>query len=84
MYAIPQSSIAATALPWTLRTDAHKQDGGHGAQRATLMGSMGGDGEDLPRHDVEEADEDLRAVLPDVDRFWIRWSAMADELKGVG
>lgn len=49
VHAIPQSSIAATALPWTLRTDAHKQDGGHGAQRATLMGSMGGDGEDLPR-----------------------------------
>lgn len=34
------------------------------------------------REDVEAADQALRAVLPDVDRFWIRWSAFVDELKG--
>ncbi len=32
--------------------------------------------------EVDEADSALRAVLPEIDRFWIRWSAAVDELKG--
>jgi len=32
--------------------------------------------------EVREVDEALRGVLPDVDRFWVRWSAFAEEVLG--
>ena len=38
-------------------------------------------GETLSFKDAEKIDESLRAVLSDVDRFWVRWSAFVDELK---
>jgi hypothetical protein len=31
---------------------------------------------------VREVDEALRAVLSDIDRFWVRWSAFAEEYLG--
>lgn len=33
--------------------------------------------------EVEEVDELLRASLGDVDRFWVRWSAFAEQVRGV-
>jgi hypothetical protein len=35
-----------------------------------------------PLDEIEAVDESLRAVLCDVDRFWVRWSAFVDEFKG--
>jgi hypothetical protein len=32
--------------------------------------------------EVRQVDESLRAVLSDIDRFWVRWSAFAEELIG--
>ena len=32
--------------------------------------------------EVREIDQGLRAVLPDVDRFWVRWSAFAEKYIG--
>jgi hypothetical protein len=32
--------------------------------------------------EVRAVDESLRAVLPDIDRFWVRWSAFAEERLG--
>lgn len=34
--------------------------------------------------EVDAVDRDLRATLPDVDRFWIRWSDAVADLKGAG
>lgn len=39
-----------------------------------------GKGASPSREEVEAVDRALRAVLPDVDRFWIRWSGVVDEL----
>ena len=36
----------------------------------------------LDRTEVEAVDVELRQVLGDMDRFWIRWSAVTDELRG--
>ena len=36
-----------------------------------------------PLHEVMEVHEDLRAVLPDVDRFWVRWNAFVERRGGV-
>jgi hypothetical protein len=33
--------------------------------------------------EVEEVDELLRASLGDVDRFWVRWSAFAEQVRGI-
>lgn len=32
--------------------------------------------------DIEAVDAELRRVLSDVDRFWVRWSAFVDEVRG--
>jgi AAA15 family ATPase/GTPase len=32
--------------------------------------------------EVNEIDVKLRQVLPDIDRFWVRWSAFVDDLRG--
>jgi hypothetical protein len=32
--------------------------------------------------EVRAVDESLRAVLPDIDRFWVRWSAFAEKYLG--
>jgi hypothetical protein len=34
--------------------------------------------------DVREADEVLRGTLPDIDPFWVRWSAFAEPFLGNG
>lgn len=73
-----------TSQAFDLPTEGRSLEAEQAIEKAEQLLERRRNGEDLPRHDVEEADEDLRAVLPDVDRFWIRWSAMADELKGVG
>lgn len=39
--------------------------------------------EALDPAEIDAADAALRATLPDTDGFWIRWSAMVDELKGI-
>jgi hypothetical protein len=33
------------------------------------------------RSEIDAADQALRATLPDVDRFWVRWSGVVDELR---
>ena len=33
------------------------------------------------REEIDAADRALRAVLPDVDRFWVRWSGAVDDLR---
>ncbi len=40
------------------------------------------DGDEPTRAEIDVVDRGLRAVLPDIDRFWVRWSAVVDELKG--
>lgn len=37
-------------------------------------------GTSLTREEIETVDRALRATLPDVDRFWVRWSGAVDEL----
>lgn len=36
---------------------------------------------EIPRSEVPRIDADLRAVLADQDRFWIRWSAFVESLQ---
>jgi hypothetical protein len=36
---------------------------------------------EIPRSEVPRIDADLRAVLGDQDRFWIRWSAFVESLQ---
>lgn len=37
---------------------------------------------DASLNEVEKAHADLRRVLPDVDRFWVRWNAFVEERGG--
>ncbi len=37
---------------------------------------------DAPLAEVMDAHADLRGVLPDVDRFWVRWNAFVEERGG--
>lgn len=36
-----------------------------------------------PREELREVDQGLRAALPDIDRFWVRWSVFAEKYLGV-
>ncbi len=38
-------------------------------------------GAPVSREEIDAVDGALRAVLPDVDRFWIRWSAVVDDFR---
>jgi hypothetical protein len=38
-------------------------------------------GEPWTAEELDKVDQGLRATLPDVDRFWIRWSSVVDELR---
>ncbi len=39
--------------------------------------------EEASAEEVRAVDESLRTVLPDIDRFWVRWSAFAEKHLGV-
>ena len=37
---------------------------------------------DPPLEEIMKAHEDLRGVLPDIDRFWVRWNAFVEDRGG--
>ena len=37
---------------------------------------------DAPLEEVMEVHKELRGVLPDVDRFWVRWNAFVEDRGG--
>ena len=62
--------------------DLETERGSVEAERAVLRARELVRQPDAPLDEVMAAQADLRRVLPDVDRFWVRWNAFVEERGG--
>lgn len=70
-----------TSNAFDLRSEGRSLEAEKAIEEAERLLARRREGQPLRAEEMDDIDGRLRALLPDVDRFWLRWSSFVDELR---